>query len=162
MEKRRGAIRLLDAGAILDFWASRYDFKKNLAHRYYAPARSFDELIERLRTLHVNVRYALTGPAASLLAAPWVRFATYHLYVAPAVTPTERGSIVEKLDLRPVDVSGANLILLDPYDDGVFYGLQHLRDVPVVCNTQMYLDVISHPGRGREQAEYLREHVLGF
>ena len=167
VEKRRGAIRVQEPGAILDFWASRYDFKKPHKWMYYTPVRSFDDFIERLWTLPPNIKYALTGPAASLLIAPWVKFAVYHLYVAPAAEPDVWGAnlptrlhIVDKLDLRPAD--GANLILLDPYDEGVFYGLQRHRDVPVVCNTQLYLDLIGYPGRGREQADYFREKVLGF
>lgn len=170
VEKRRGAVRLTEPGALLDFWASRYDFDRNKSRRFYAPVRSFDDLLERLRTIHKDVSYALTGPAASLLVAPYVRFAVYHLYVVPKFEPTVpertivegivRESVVNTLDLKPVDTGGANLILLEPYDKGVFYRLQSHRDVPVVCHTQLYLDLVTYPGRGREQADYFREHVL--
>jgi hypothetical protein len=34
--------------------------------------------------------------------------------------------------------------------------------VPVVCTTQLYLDLLHYPARGREQAEVLRRQTLKF
>lgn len=176
MEKRRGAIRLIAPGNLLDFWAQHYDFTRHTAYRFYAPIRSLDELVERLsQHLAGNkyVQYAFTGPAGALLVAPYVRFATYHMYVSgrrPADGDIKiqeqdgavrgRELLVGALDLRPVDQGGANVVLLEPHDEGVFDRLQYPRNISTVCNTQLYLDLVTYPGRGREQAAYLREQVM--
>lgn len=44
----------------------------------------------------------------------------------------------------------------------MFYRAQTIRRIPVVCNTQLYLDLINYPARGREQAEVIRRQKLGY
>jgi len=41
-------------------------------------------------------------------------------------------------------------------------GEPRIRGIRVVCNTQLYLDLINYPARGREQAEVLRRQKLGY
>ena len=45
-------------------------------------------------------------------------------------------------------------------DEGIFYAIQKIRDKNVVSNVQLYLDLYNYKGRGREQAEYLRDKAI--
>jgi len=90
------------------------------------------------------------------LVAPFVRHTDVHAYVSGDV---ERFAKV--LDLRPVE-TGGSVHLLTPNDEGVFHGSQTIEGIPVVCNPQLYLDLVHYPARGREQAEELRRQKLGY
>jgi type III secretory pathway component EscU len=64
-------------------------------------------------------------------------------------------------------VSGGNIELVVPYDQGVFYKSQivpvaELEQVPVVSAVQLYMDLFRNPARGAEQAEHLREIKLMY
>lgn len=63
--------------------------------------------------------------------------------------------------MKPVD-GGGNLVLVKPYDEGVFMDLQEFEGVRVVSNIQLYVDLYNYAARGREQAEFLRERKLGY
>jgi len=64
--------------------------------------------------------------------------------------------LIKATELKPVS-SGANVLVLNPYDVGVFYATQKVGEKNIVSNIQLYLDLYNYKGRGREQAEYLRE-----
>ena len=63
------------------------------------------------------------------------------------------------LDLKEVE-SGANIMLLGPYDEGVFYGTQVIDDIRIVTPLQIYLDLIGYKGRGEEAAEVMLRDVI--
>jgi hypothetical protein len=65
------------------------------------------------------------------------------------------------LQLKEVP-SGANLQIIVPYDEGVYYKGQEVDSDMVANPIQIYLDLYKHKGRGREQAEFLRERVIKF
>jgi hypothetical protein len=101
----------------------------------------------------------VTSSAAASLVAPFVQgVGTVQWYRAEEISVEDW---VKALDLRPVDV-GPNVILLKPYDRGVFYRTQTIDDIALVGNIQLYLDLYNDPARGREQAEFLRKEKLGF
>jgi hypothetical protein len=47
-----------------------------------------------------------------------------------------------------------------PAPQSVFRGLVRLDDLPVCDILQVWLDVSSHPSRGREQADLIRDRIL--
>jgi len=69
--------------------------------------------------------------------------------------------LFEAVELKPVS-TGPNVLMFIPYDEGVFYAAQKLKNRNIVSNIQLYLDLYNYKGRGKEQAEYLREKVIGF
>ena len=75
-------------------------------------------------------------------------------YVADGVD-----SIAEKLSLKRVS-SGANVTLIEPYDDGVFFGAREVAGAPVVSPIQIYLDLAQIKGRGEEAAAAILEEVI--
>jgi len=56
--------------------------------------------------------------------------------------------------------SGAGVMLLGPYDEGVFYGTQVMDDIRIVSPVQIYLDLKSYKGRGEEAAEVLLREIV--
>lgn len=109
-----------------------------------------------MRWGHTPWALALTLHSGAALVAPFVRSSEVHAYV--------RGDLdrfVKALDLRPVE-TGGNVHLLIPNDEGVFYRARTIEGLPVVCNTQLYLDLFHYPARGREQADELRRQKLGY
>lgn len=158
LEKRRGAIRLDKPGALLDLWAESYRLDQHRQHTFYSFLRDPRALAARLAR-HARAQHmpcALTLHSGAALVAPFVRSAEMHAYVRGDVDAT-----AEALDLRPVD-TGGNIHLLVPQDDGVFYRTRVIKQLPVVCNTQLYLDLLHFPARGREQAEALRRQTLKY
>jgi len=156
--KKRGAISILRPGELLDLWAQNYNVDINPSQTFYSFARSFAGFVDRLRDVaqEDQFRYALTLHSGASKVAPFVRFTDVHLYYQGDLQ-----TIVEGLDLRPVEVGGT-IHILSPYDEGVFYSLQCIDDVVVVCNTQLYLDLVNYPARGKEQADFLREQKMSF
>jgi hypothetical protein len=56
---------------------------------------------------------------------------------------------------------GENVVLMLPYyRHSVFYGRQKAKDLWVVSDIQLYLDLHNYPIRGLEQAEHLYEKRL--
>jgi hypothetical protein len=70
-----------------------------------------------------------------------------------------REDVASLLNLKEVE-SGANVTLLGPYDEGVFYGSQMIDDVRIVSPLQVYLDVKGYRGRGEEAAEAILRDVI--
>lgn len=158
VDKKRGATSLLRPGELLDLWAQNYNIDINPSQTFYSFARSFSSFIDKLRDVAQKgqFRYALTLHSGASKVAPFVRFTDVHFYYQGDLE-----TIVEGLDLRPVEVGGT-IHILTPYDEGVFYNLQRIDDVFVVCNTQLYLDLVNYPARGKEQADFLREQKISF
>jgi hypothetical protein len=99
---------------------------------------------------------APTLHSGATLVAPFVRSPDVH-----ACFTGDLERLVAAPDLRPVE-SGGTAHLFEPYDAGVFYRVQTVEQLPVVCATQLYLDLLHYPARGRQQAEVLRRQVLRY
>ncbi|MGH7318632.1 MAG: type IV toxin-antitoxin system AbiEi family antitoxin [Candidatus Rokuibacteriota bacterium] len=158
VDKRRGAISLTKPGELLDLWAQNYRLEVHRQQTFYTFVRDPRALAVRLTAHAVAHRepLALTLHSGAARVAPFVRSPDVHAYFRG-----DLDRLVKSLDLRPVE-TGGTVHLLEPYDAGVFYRLQTARKIQVVCNTQLYLDLITYPARGREQAEVLRRQKLGY
>jgi hypothetical protein len=55
------------------------------------------------------------------------------------------------MGLKPVP-SGGNVALIEPYDEGVFYGTRTVEGAPVVSPVQLFLDLMQIKGRGEDAA----------
>ena len=65
------------------------------------------------------------------------------------------------LEIKEVP-TGANLQILVPYDEGIYYKAQEVDSVRIANPIQIYLDLYNYAGRGKEQAEFLREKIIKF
>ena len=67
-----------------------------------------------------------------------------------------------RLKLKAVE-QGANVVFLIPYyKHSAFYDMQNVKELKVVSDIQLYLDLYNYPIRGIEQAEHLYEKRLKY
>ena len=108
--------------------------------------RGLEALESRLRKL--SVRHAVTG---TLAAARLTQVAPPRLAV---VYVDDTAGAITGLDLRPAE-SGANVILIEPADDGVYAGAAAHEGLTFVAASQAAADLLTSPGRGPAEAEQL-------
>ncbi len=151
-------VKAANPGELLSRWAAIHDFSLlNDIKAYYSMEGELDVLLKKLSSANEDSsKYALTLHVGASLIAPYVRPASLHIYVGGG-----EESLAERLDLQPTELGG-NVFLVQPYDEGVFYGVQRVREVQVVSNVQLYVDLHNYPARGREAAEHLRKEEIGF
>lgn len=87
--------------------------------------------------------------------SPAVRYQRVTAYVRQETIE----NLALQMNLKKVS-SGANVSLLVPYDDGVFYGAKDYDWVKVATPVQVYLDLREIRGRGEEAASVLLEEVI--
>lgn len=145
-------------GELLDAWASTWSIERFDMVSYFSLEKTPEAIMGSVARLGEGrgLGYALTMMAGASLVAPFVRFGDVWVYVSG-----HESDWVDGLDLRPVE-AGGNIVLVRPHDEGVFMDLQEVRSMKVVSNVQLYVDLYNYPARGREQAEFLREHAIGF
>ena len=140
---------------LLEEWTNNYSFRKNKINDYF----SFDDVKDVERKLsklceQQKIPCALTLFSGAALVAPFSRYTRGFAYVNKNIN-----EIAEKLSLKKVS-SGPNFTILEPYDDGVFYGVNNIDDVVVVSDVQLYLDLVGFKGRGEESAKFLLEQRI--
>ncbi len=141
-------IKLSDPEQVLMEWARTYSYRKNNVGEYYTMAGSEESETAIAQWCDENrVRYALTGFSGARMSSPRVRYNRSTVYVESDVESVAAGT-----ELKPVE-TGGNVLLLKPYDEGVFQGSRVLYGSRVVSPVQLYLDLQSMPGRGEEAAE---------
>jgi hypothetical protein len=102
----------------------------------------------------LDIPYALTGFSACNRLAPMVRGQRAMIYVNRDI-----GLVAEKAGLKSVE-SGANIILIQPYDEGVYWNAKPIGDLQISDPVQVYLDLKRYPGRGEEAADFLYREVI--
>ncbi len=140
---------------LLDKWADNYSFRRNRMYDYFG----FEEPKEIERRLagycqEREVPYALTLFSGAALVAPFARYTRGFAYVSEGIP-----ELAESLELKEVS-SGPNFSILEPYDDGVFYGSRKIEGLEVACDVQLYLDLVGYKGRGEESATFLLEQKI--
>jgi hypothetical protein len=151
-------ISLKNATKLLDLWRENYSYLINEVQGFYSPLsrKEFEgRLIEYMSKRNID-RYAFTLFSGAELISPFVRTNQTFFYFSGNIE-----KLTKETELKPI-TSGANVIILKPYDEGVYYGIQKVQKRNVVSNIQLYLDLYNYKGRGREQAEHLREKALKF
>ena len=154
-------IKLRDPKSLLEDWVREYDYKRNQEVRYFCLAKGPEEIIDKLIAARIpdDIPYALGLHAGANLVAPYAVYNEVHIYIQ---NRNSINQLVNKLKLREVQVQdGANLVFLLPYyKHSAFYGKRSIRNIWVVSDLQLYLDLYKYPIRGLEQAEHLYEKRL--
>ncbi len=144
----RGPITDVDWQGVIRRWSRDYDqLRSNIAYRFLAP-RGLGDLKEQLVNNELVV--AATGAFASQGFDPVAPARTAAVYVADL-----RGA-VDVLDLRDTD-SGANVVLLEPYDPVVFDRTLNRDGLTTVAPSQLAVDLLTGPGREPSQGEAILE-----
>jgi len=164
--KRMGRVPILEnLNALLGEWRGRYRVSDNNPMPC-SPVfgermdERFDEkFLDGLRHLPGNAPLcALTGHlACRLYSLKHSEARSIHLYFSG-----EPSALMEALQLVPSADPGAPIVLLRPrHPRSVFGGILSLDGVSVCDIFQVYLDLYHLPDRGREQADFVNERMLG-
>jgi hypothetical protein len=148
-------IVLPDPPRLLKDWRGAYDFRRHDAREYFT-LENFGQVERRLAEFAAKVHspHALTAFAGAAHRAPHVRFLRFHFYYSGDPAELSRA-----LELKEVP-SGANVILLRPDDEGVYYHAREEGALRIACDVQLYIDLLSLGERSEEQAEALLEQKM--
>lgn len=149
--------KLAEPERLLEDWQAHYRFDRHQKRQYALSFKTYDNGLERLaEELHeLGIKFAFTGWSGSHLRAPYGTSNQLMAYVN--TFPEEH----QQSGLFPVKDIG-NVILYVPQDEGVFQFKQDFKSLPVVSDSQLYLDLKQMPGRASEQAEVLKDKYLKF
>ena len=152
-DQKRG-IKLIEPVQMLASWLTEYQSGRSTAYELYDMGSVGD--IESTIASFCNrrgTRYAFTGFSGASRYAPFTIYGTVAVYMDISTIN------INELPFKPV-TSGANIRIISPYDDGVFYGTRNIRGQSVASPVQCYFDLKGEKARGEEAAEALLEHVI--
>ena len=140
---------------LLEEWSQNYNYQRNKISEFYTTRSSGDIEISLERFCREEKRlFGLTSISGAAYFPPAARYQRMVAYVKGDVN-----EIISKFDLEPIS-RGANVILLEPYDEGVFYGSQSRSGAEVVSPIQIYLDLKNFGELGQEAAESFFDFVI--
>ncbi len=148
----RGPITDLDWEGAIRRWAKDYDVSTANQVNTFLEPRGLPALSTKLGKLKRG--YAMTGAFAAQRFSPVAPTRLAAIYVNDVIGWSER------LDLRPAD-SGANVWLLEPYDDVVFDRTESRAGAVCVSPTQLAVDLLTGPGRDPSEGEELLAWMKG-
>ncbi len=162
---------LVEPGQLLDawssFWRGTWRMNQSQAGLYHCLGRNADDVRARIAraATDVGASVGFTLAAGANRYGAYLRDELVHAYFNGA-----QGELAEAADLDAVP-RGANVFLYAARDEGVFYvpaelekrlGLGEPASIRPVCPVQLYLDMKAAGGRYAEQADELRQEVLGY
>jgi len=154
-ETDEGKLVLKSPEQLLLKWADKYTYTKNETAFYYSlESISIIEKIIAEKASEQNADCAFTLTSGSARIAPFKRSQKVFAYV-----DSDPDWFARECGFKKVD-SGANVILMKPYDEGVFFFKQKIGNTYVVSNVQLYLDLNSYKERGQEAAEFILKERL--
>lgn len=158
MRRRNSAVLVPEPQRLLNAWAEkyreRYRWRLRQSFRLKRPiAKDLLELANLLLNSEIGP-FAVTGPAAVSLCAPFVDTGTADIFL-PSISSAR--PILEAMN---ASADGPEVRFLEPYDWGVFLYAGVAMDIPAVSNVQAYLDLYAQGGRDQKQAAYLLENVI--
>ncbi|MBL7076767.1 MAG: hypothetical protein ISS31_04785 [Kiritimatiellae bacterium] len=147
----RGDWSVTDADGLLDTWRAADIWKKRVKVRQYSALEGdLTKLANRVLE-HVTGEIVFTQWFAAGLRFPYADVPIVSAYVAE----TPDAHLAEVLGVREVS-SGGKLWLITPKDVGALQAIRRVDDFPIVCDVQIYLDLLQVGLRGPDQAEALR------
>ncbi|RKZ91286.1 MAG: hypothetical protein DRQ40_10040 [Gammaproteobacteria bacterium] len=158
--KTSGGFQLKDPTALLREWREAYKTTEDRKISCYSILSS-REIASRVGELNrymgnTSVVSSLASFTAAEVIAPHVRQPRTWLYSRPE-NVTELKKALEAKEVQ----SGANLMILQASDDGVFFMPSRTEDgTPVTNPLQTYLDLWSGGSRGEEAADAIFNQVL--
>lgn len=141
-----------DADSLLDTWAAADSWKKRAHVRQYSVLEGDPRKLAQRILDKSSGNIAFTQWFAAGLRFPYADVPLVSAYVKPAPL----SSFAEALGAREV-TTGGNLWLIAPEDAGVFQAAQTSEGYPLVCDAQIYLDLLQVGLRGPDQANALRK-----
>jgi hypothetical protein len=151
--------RLIRKDVLLKDWLNAYQFERNQKTYYFYPKEDFlKTCVSVLRKKKVS--YALTLFSASRLISPYVKDGRHFLYVDVNLkdAPSFFKELESEIGLYKL-VKGGNVCFAVPYySSSVFRDSQKIKGCSAVSNLQLYLDLMTFPPAGPEEANQLILH----
>lgn len=152
-------LRLADPLGLLMEWKDKYRFSKHTRFDLFTLCKR-GKAFDQIRAIETEAprQCALASFSAAEQISPQIRGESkIWVYASRQVEPLIR----DRLETQKVD-TGANLTLLVPEDNGVFFDLEpsNMDHPPTTSPIQTYLDLVNSGGRGEEAAEALLEYKL--
>jgi|SRR5579872_3618374 len=153
LERRpRGPVESVDKPALIRRWAQDYEVLTSNDARTYLDPRGVEHLVRALSEGAIRRRYAMTGSIAANRIAPVAPARLAMLYV------DDVESAAKALNVRPTE-TGANVMLLTPFDEVVFERTWAAGSLTIVAPSQVAVDLLSSPGRAPSEAEAVLERL---
>lgn len=154
--------RVTDRSGLLDRYAQDAVADRKVLARGFilnnGAEETMNSMSKRLSEHAAGAMVAFTGVAAAQLIAPHIT--AVRSFEAWVTTPHRADFILGGMGAMPAD-EGANVVLLRG-PKGVLVGAEVGEGIRRVSAFRMYADTRADPVRGEEQAEFLRETVIGF
>jgi hypothetical protein len=151
--------RLIRKDTLLKEWLNAYQFERNQQAYYLYTGKNF--LKESHYYLDLKkITHAYTLYSASRLISPYVKDDRHFIYLDMdrEKFPDVLKDLKTQLSLYQL-VKGGNVCFVLPYyRNAVFKDLQKIKGYPVISNLQLYLDLMSFPPSGVEEAGHLADH----
>lgn len=144
--KSRGPVTDVDVAGVIQRWTQDYDFSTSNRVVSHLEPRGVPTLRDKLSK--ATWRYAATGSFAAQEFAPIAPARLGAIFVDDVVLAAE------KLGVTEVE-SGANLLLIEPFDEVVFERTLQRDDLVVVSPSQLAADLLTGPGRAPSEGEEL-------
>jgi len=153
---RENGFSLNQPEALLEEWSNNYSYKRNAITDCYTLLSpiDFEKTVKNFSSDNLDITYGFTGFSAANYYAPMVRNQRSMIYLSDV-----NDFVIQQLNLKPV-TSGANVSLLKPYDDGIFWNSQEVNGILAVSPIQTYLDLKNYRGRGEEAAEAIYKEII--
>ncbi len=149
---------LSDAEELIKAWTAAYNFEQNEVYTYYTHD---EQILKKIKAALKDRTYALTLHTGANLLTSYVKTEHLYLYLGTVNWDKDILSIRQQLDLKEL-VQGGNIHFIRPlYKTTAFEGRRTIEGYPVVSNLQLFLDLYHFQPRGREHAEFLKEHLEG-
>lgn len=150
---RKLLVTLIEPRRLMEAWTARYDWRRNAALAVAAPVGDEERFLRRFADLMGKRRWALT-----LLAGAWRRTQyaptdRVHAYVEVA-TDAALKELAREMGWEP-EPSGRLVLLRPAYRDSTWHAVQRVKEMPVVSDLQLIVDLWHYPVRGRETAEQM-------
>jgi hypothetical protein len=149
------SFRVQNAAALLDAWVEADRFSARTTTRQYTVLTGSG--LDHAHTVQKLFVGENQQPVFTQWIAGWLRHPFAEPVIVSAYVPTwPDENALTQAGLRAVDEGGRVWLHL-PADEGVFLETQTVKNVPLVSDAQIFLDLQDAPLRGVEQAHALRE-----
>jgi len=155
IQDQKQGIILSNPLQLLDSWLANYQSNRSTVYEFYDMGSVGEiELLIGSICNQTQTRYAFTSFSGASRYAP---FATYKMVAVYMDNMNLKN--LEGLPFKPV-TSGANIKIISPYDEGVYYGANSIRGQRAASVIQCYLDLKNEKARGEEVANVLFEQEI--
>ena len=152
--------RVVNPSALLDLWAEE-TAERTTRTAAFLLAQTPNQLLGKLTSGldRAHIEHALTGPAGASLVAPFVTAIPVVEVWATAMAAPEELCAATQTELV---LEGPNVVFLQAKDDTPLAFRERTNSMFVVNRFRLYADLRRDPRRRREQANHLRQEVIGL